>query len=265
MAFRHQTATRASLIALFFLHSLSLAADLRVTVRLKRVGRDQLGQLLVHDQGLSFQPSERKQSSKSRNRRGANLRSDWPYSEIQQLWVSADKLVLLTYKDRKWRLGSDQGYTFFATADRAGGPDFRLVYEKLKNRSTPRLVVALADPPSRPLWSSRVKLQGLLEGSEGELMMGEDRIVYQTDRQHQARTWRFEDLENVFQSDRYHLTLVSWERAWLQYESRRAFNFQLKEPLEESRFQTLWRKVQVVHGLEMFRFDAAGQVSPAAR
>ena len=80
--------------------------------------------------------------------------------------------------------------------------------------------------------------------------MGQDRIVYETARPRQSRTWRYQDLENVSTSDRYQLTLTSYERARTSYGSMKGFNFQLKQPLDEKRFEALWKRLNQDKGLQ---------------
>jgi hypothetical protein len=101
------------------------------------------------------------------------------------------------------------------------------------------------------LWELPVKLLGKLNGSQGTLRFANDRVVYVTDRKEASRTWRYQDIENISSSDPYQLTITSFERATTHYGSRKGFNFQLKQPLDEKRFNLVWRKLNAVHGLEL--------------
>jgi len=91
---------------------------------------------------------------------------------------------------------------------------------------------------------------GTIQGSEGILQVGHDRIVYKTERTRQSRTWRYQDIENVSTSGRYQLTLTTYERAKTHYGSMKGFNFQLKQPLDEKRFDTLWKRLNQDQGLQ---------------
>jgi hypothetical protein len=146
----------------------------------------------------------------------------------------------VTYKDRKWLLGVDKRFEFFLPK----GKSFEAAYTMLKDKLDRRFVAALADSVPDVLWELPVKLLGTIRGSEGVLQVGPDRIVYKTDRPRQSRTWRYQDLENVSTSDRYQLTLTTYERAWTHYGSLKGFNFQLKQPLDEKRFDMLWKRLQ---------------------
>ena len=60
----------------------------------------------------------------------------------------------------------------------------------------------------------------------------------------------FTRIENASTSDRYQLTLTTYERAKTHYGSMKGFNFQLKQPLDEKRFQMLWKRLNQDKGLQ---------------
>lgn len=95
-----------------------------------------------------------------------------------------------------------------------------------------------------------MKLLGTIQGSEGVLQVGEERIVYKTDKKGGSRTWRLEDIENVSTSGPFQLTLITHERAKTQYGSMKGFNFQLKQKLDQQRFDLLWRRLNRDKGLQ---------------
>jgi hypothetical protein len=215
------------------------AAELRYEVRHERFLRDHRGFVIFDDQGLTFQ----RVGKDGKPADGEEQR--WAYSDIQQLWLSPGKLVVLTYQDRKWLFGSDREFELHAVP----GVSFDAAYALLKDRLDRRFIAALADTPPRPDWQLRVKRLGSIKGSEGILVASDDRLVYQTVEPQASRTWRFEDIDNVSTSGPYRLTITTHERAILQYGSMKAFNFQLKEPLDEARFETLWKRLQRGKGL----------------
>ena len=94
-------------------------------------------------------------------------------------------------------------------------------------------------------------LLGRVSGSEGALEVGADRIVYKTTKKRQSRTWRYGDIENISASGPFQLTLTTYERAKTHYGNLKGFNFQLKQALDEKRFNLLWRRVNQTKGLEL--------------
>jgi len=230
----------------------SRAAELTYQVRHRRPLEDHscilktrhsTGLLTINDQGVSYQQAVA-EGTRSKNLKLERVRFD--YQDIQELWLSPDKLVLVTYKDQKWLLCVDKQFEFYLPK----GKSFQDAYAMLKDKLDRRFVAAIADPQPSALWELPVKLLGTIQGSEGLLQVGPDRIVYKTDRRRQSRTWRYEDIENISSSDRYQLTVVTYERARTQYGSRKNFDFQLKQPLDEKRFELLWKRLNRDKGLQ---------------
>ena len=241
MEHRSQEVSRiVSLIVALLAIAPAGAAELSYEVRHHRALKDHAGVLTIDDKGVGYQQVHPK------GKRPKLESVHFDYQDIQELWVAPDKLVLVTYKDRKWLLGVDKEFEFFLTK----GKSFDAAYSMLKDKLDRRFVAALADSQTSILWALPVKLLGTIQGSEGILEVGSDRIVYKTERQRQSRTWRYQDIENVSTSDRYQLTVTTYERAKTQYGSRKGFNFQLKQPLDEKRFEALWKRLNQDKGLQ---------------
>ena len=223
------------------------AAELRYEVRHHRALKDHTGVLTINEKGVGYQQVIPEGKRKKNPKKPPKLENvQFAYQDIQELWVSADKLALVTYKDRKWLLGVDKEFEFFLPS----GQSFEAAYTMLKDKLDRRFVAAVADSQPGMLWELPVKLQGTIQGSEGVLQVGPDRIVYKTDRPRQSRTWRYQDIENVSTSDRYQLTLTTYERAKTHYGSMKGFNFQLKQPLSEKQFELLWKRLNQDKGLQ---------------
>lgn len=190
------------------------------------------GTLKVDEQGIVF----RKQVKK----KPAQLRV-WSYEHLQEVKVSDNKLLLVTYEDSpRWKLGVDRSFTFQLADPQK---DFRDVHELLHQKLDQRFVSAMAEAPSEFEWKVLVKKLGLVKGSEGTLYVASDRVVYHSALPGQSRTWRMQDLENVNSSGPFELTLTTHERARSSLGSQRAFNFRLKEAVDQSRVDALWRRL----------------------
>lgn len=252
MEYRSQkTAIRLlSVAAGLMLASLAAGQSVQFDVRHGRALKDHPGRLTFDERGVQYQQVlTRKQEAKvAKGKKAPKLQTArWDYDDIQQLWVSPEKLVIVTYKDRKWFLGVDKEFEFFPVAKASS---FSAAYEMLKGKLDQRFVAALADDKLDPVWQIPAKLLGAIQGSEGTLRIGTDHIVYSTARKGESRTWRLDDIENLSTSGPFQLTLTTYERAKLQYGSMRVFNFQLKHRLDNQRFELLWKRHAKNKGLE---------------
>lgn len=190
------------------------------------------GMLQVDESGITFRKQVKKKPEQLRV---------WLYEHLQEVKVSDNKLLLVTYEDSpKWKLGVDRAFTFQLADPQK---DFRGVFELLQGKLDQRLVSALAEPPAQFDWKVGVKKLGLVKGSEGTLYVASDRIVYHSALPGESRTWRLQDLENVNSSGPFELTLTTNERSRSSYGSRKAFNFRLKQAVDPARVDALWRRL----------------------
>jgi len=225
-------------ILLWLAPVLSAQQNFTYEVRHEHLRKGCTGTLRVSQRGVSYQEVSKK--------RKKHLHAwEWSYQDIQQLEVGPKELRVLTYKDNPWKLGADREYHFRVLGER----QLLEVYALLKDRLDQRFVAALADQDLTPLWEVPVKHLGRISGSEGLLIAGRDRIVYMTARRGDSRTWRHQDIENISSSGPFQLTLTAYERARSHYGSLKGFNFQLKEPLTEDRYNDLWRRLNQEKGL----------------
>lgn len=223
---------------------------LQFDVRHERALKDHHGRVTFDERGVEYrqEPTRKQEAKVAKGKKPPKLETArWEYEDIQQLWISPEKLVIVTYKDRKWFLGIDKEFEFYPAAKEQ---PFTSAYEFLKGRLDQRMVAALADPKAQAVWEIPAKLLGTLRGSEGVLQIGEDRVVYRTEKQGQSRTWRLEDIENVSTSGPFQLTLTTYERAKAHYGSMKGFNFQLKRKLDQKRIDLLWKRLNRDKGLE---------------
>jgi hypothetical protein len=165
---------------------------------------------------------------------------EWAYADIQQVLLSPTSLRILTYEDRKWQLGRDRDYVF----DHLPEDLVREIYPRFARQLDQRFIAALADPEVGPLWLAGVKLRHRLGGSQGTLLVGVDRIVYQAKAPGESRTWRFEDIGNIATGGLFDLSITTLERSDWRHSGPTEFHFQLKEPLAEDRYNDLWLRIR---------------------
>jgi hypothetical protein len=208
--------------------------SLSVQVRHEHFRKGAVGQMEVGETSISF------------NEAGKNSTHSWTwkYEDIQQLTLSPHELRILTYDDQKWQFGRDREFTFDHVPQ-----DFALqVYAMLHDRLDQRFVAHMNDQDVKPLWQVEAKLLHRFGGSQGTLLVGEDRIAYRTDRG-ESYTWRLADIESVSTSGHFDFSITTSERSGWFRGSISEYHFELKQALSEDHYNDVWRRVNRAHGL----------------
>jgi hypothetical protein len=218
---------------------------------IKKAGK--IGTLTITEAGISFVETH-KDGKKPKHPHALR----WVYQDIQQLKMSPKSLTVLTYQDNKWKLGADRAYEFDLVSDRT----FVDAYEFFKSRLDQRFVAAIPDLVSNGLWEIPLKHLLRFGGHEGVLQVGSDEIVYKSAKKGESRAWRYEDIENISSSGPFQLTITTFERAKTHYGDLKGFNFELKQPIEEARYNDLWLRLNQSKGLKVlisYRDEAGGR------
>jgi hypothetical protein len=227
---------KAASLILALIPPLALAADLEYKVRHDHLLRDKAGMLVIDSAGIGYREAHKEDKGHH---------GYWKFEDIEQLTLAPGKIKVVTYQDRTWRLGIDREFEF--TLD--SGQEILPAYDLLKTKLDRRFTAMLADEKAEILWEIPVKLARAISGSEGVLKVGAGNIVYKSEHPGHSRTWRYQDIDNISLVDAYELTITTYERAKLDYGSRKTFHFQLKQPLGEERYSILWRRLQRQKGL----------------
>ena len=200
-----------------------------------------MGALTITDSAISFAETYKGKPPKSPHK------WSWSYQDIQQLKIAPKTLTVLTYKDNKWKLGADREYRF----DLLSSKTFEDAGQFLKARLDQRLVAEIPDPVTGALWSLPVKHLLRFGGDEGTLEVGADKVVYRSTKAGESRTWRYQDIENISSSGMFQLTITTFERAKTHYGDAKGFNFALKQPLDEGRYNDFWLRLNQSKGLKI--------------
>jgi hypothetical protein len=196
------------------------ASAAQFTVRHKHLNGGCTGAMTVDENGVRFTGAKKHAWS-------------WKYDDIQQLRLAPESIYILTYKDSKLRLGKDREYNF------TGKIPAEELYALLKDKMDQRFVAAVGQALGLPTWSVPVKHLRPIVGSEGTLAFGADAIVYSTPTKAESRTWRYSDIDTIASSGPFQLTITTLEKA---------FNFQLKQPITEARYNSLWLQIEKKNG-----------------
>ena len=177
------------------------------------------GTLRITGDGVSFQETAGKISHQGQ----------WRYQDIQELVLYPSRLRIVTYKDNRLLLGRDREIEL-----RAEG--LHRAYDLLASSLPFRLEAKVAVPEEGAAWrmaSKRLEGRG---GAEGVLLIGPERLVFQSGEKEQSQTWVLNELENASSSGP--LDFVVHSRG-------RDYRFQLKQPLPEKLYDELWRRLNL--------------------
>ncbi len=222
-------------------------AELRFQVRHDHVWKSGQGTIWVREEGLAYQEIGKPAHSRR-----------WVWEDIQQLEVAPRRLRVLTYEDVRWKFGRDREHRF----DLIESGSFQELWRLLRNRLDQRLVAALADVEAPAFWEAPAKRLRRFGGDQGKLAANEHGLVFETVAPGASRTWRWQDIESVSRTGPFDLTVTTYERALLDYGSRKSFHFQLKRPLEESQYRELWLRVNQTQGLKLLSIYERGERQP---
>jgi hypothetical protein len=249
MAFRSETKFKNGISALFLIALTAVASGATFDVRHKHARKGAPGVLEFGETFVSFKETGKK----------AEHSRDWKYEDIQQLTLSPGGLRIITYEDQKWQFGRDREYIF----DRIPMEMASQLYPVLRAKMDQRFSANLADADVKALWSLPAKLTQGRSGSQGILTVGEDRIVYQTDKG-DSHTWRFTDIDNISTSGPFDFSILTLERIAWHHGSPTTFHFQLKQEMKEDLYNQLWLRMQRQKGLQVLSPSLPGEEAPAA-
>jgi hypothetical protein len=222
-------------LALIFAVSPALASGGTVfTVQHEHFHGSGSGSLEISDASISFREDGKHPEHSHR----------WNFEDIQQLTLTDTDLKVLTYEDQKWKFGRDREYLFKRLPPDLPGKAYQ-VFRRLDQR----FVAKIAESPANVAWEIPAKLLNRIAGTQGVLLVGENVITYRTLSRNGSRTWSYADIANLSSTGRFDLTITTFERSGALRGTPTEYHFQLKDPLSDHRYDTLWRKLHNASGL----------------
>jgi hypothetical protein len=163
----------------------------------------------------------------------------WRYTDLRQIKIeSPTSIELVSYEDQKRMLGRDRVIKFKVI----GGEITPEISALLAERATRPVVTSVA-PATKdaPAFEAPVKHLHRFGGCIGTLKIYPDRVVYESeDRPSDSRCWRYGDIQNFSQSERYRFEITTFED---KFGGPKAYNFQLREALPAQAYDYVWARV----------------------
>jgi hypothetical protein len=230
MAFRIEKTVVAVLIAIVMVEACAAAESAAFPVRHTHLRKGGSGEIRIGESSISFREAGKKR----------NHSREWAYEDIQQLYVAADLIRLVTYEDVSWKLGKDREYVFDELPEGAAQQIVAALRGRIDER---RVVAAMPEVSIHPIWQVRAKLLEGRGGSEGAVLVGDGTIVYNSAERNASRTWHFPQIDNISSSGPFDLTITVFEQGGSSFAGRHDYRFELKTELSEDRYNALWQRL----------------------
>lgn len=162
----------------------------------------------------------------------------WPYKEIQVFEIQSPVRVrIYTYEDRPRLMGYDKKFTFQVI----GGELGQGVSNYLRTRINRPFVTSYIDDGIPLEAVVAVKHLHRFGGCQGNLKIFANHLAFEADKKEDSRSWRWSDIRGVSRLDQFRLEVLTYEPQAAS--PSRSYNFVLKEPFDETTYDTVWRRV----------------------
>ena len=183
------------------------------------------GTLVFAADGIEYRAAEAEKSQR------------WAYADIREFRIEGPKrLTLDLYQTRsRWRFGRAKQTSFDVTSGEITGE----IVAQILARS-PRAVTTTIVPALLPAAETSVPVSHRRFGTatQGTLELSSLGVLYRSSTPNDTRFWRFMDLQSVARISPSELLVTAYEGDQL-----RPFTFELKSPLSQEAYDTLWRRL----------------------
>lgn len=165
----------------------------------------------------------------------------WNYPDIQQLALAPDRISILTYNTRKFKLGADRLFQFQLLSGRVD-EQFRTEIEKKLARP---LVSSVVPEKIQAQFVIPVRHRLFLSDSQGVLEFGIESIVYRSDQPNDSRVWRYDQLLSVGSTGPFQLRIGALQKTSGEFGEEKNYVFDLKRQLTPEEYDFIWNKINI--------------------
>jgi len=163
------------------------------------------------------------------------------YPDIQQLALAPDRISILTYNTRKFKLGADRLFQFQLLSGRVD-EQFRTEIEKKLARP---LVSSVVPEKIQAQFVIPVRHRLFLSDSQGVLEFGAESIVYRSDQPNDSRVWRYDQLLSVGGTGPFQLRIGALQKTSGEFGEEKNHVFDLKRQLTPEEYDFIWNKINI--------------------
>ena len=163
----------------------------------------------------------------------------WRYADLRQIKIqSPNSIELVSYEDQKRMMNRDRVFKFKVLEGEITSEISALLVERATRPVVTSMAPATEDAPA---FKALVKHLHRFGGCIGTLKVYPDRVVYESEETpSDSRYWRYGDIQNFSQSERYRFEIVTFED---KFGGPKAYNFQLREALPAYAYDYVWTGV----------------------
>jgi hypothetical protein len=214
-------------LLLFFAVNPASAQSHELPVEHEHMFRNCRGTLVITPEGIEYR-TDHKEDARA-----------WRYSDLRQIKIeSPTSIELVSYEDQKRMLGRDRVFKFKAIEGGITSEIGRLLVERATRPAVTSMGPVTDDAPA---FKIPVKHLHPFGGCAGTLKVYTGRMVYESeDMPSDSRYWRYGDIQNISQSERYRFEIVTFED---RFGGPKTYNFQLREALPAHAYDYVWARV----------------------
>lgn len=214
-------------IATFFASKPAAAQSIELSVEHEHTLRNCRGTLTITQEKIGYKTNHKEDSR------------TWTYAELKQIKVESPRRIeLVSYEDQKRMIGRDRIFKFKVLKGEISPETSALL---MARATRPVVTSVMPKNDEAPVFEVPVKHLHRFGGCLGTLIIYPDRVVFESkDMPLDSRYWRYGDIQNFSQSERFRFEIVSFEN---KFGGPKAYNFQLREGLPTTVYDYVWARV----------------------
>lgn len=204
------------------------------------------GELRITDTGITFTGEGKDEERHSR---------DWRDGDIKRLFVSRGELRVTVYEasripviprrapftdGKAVQVGTEHDYVFKLREGEITPEVVSMLLARF-NRPVATSVIPNEEEAGRLLFEVPVFHRRRAGGRSGVLRVYEQHVIFAAEAAGDSRFWRYEDIRDIGSLGRYKFEIATYEGQFGV--DGRSYVFDLKRPLTEAEYESLWAKV----------------------
>jgi hypothetical protein len=205
------------------------------------------GELRVTESGVEFKGDGKDEDRHSRHWRDEDIkRLEIKRNELRVVVYEAARIPVVPRKapftdGKAVRVGAEREYLFRLRAGEITPEVARALLSRFKRPVSTSLIPHEEEEAGAPVFEIPVFHRHRAGGESGTLRVYEQGVVFDAEAAGHSRFWRYSDIRDIGHLGRYQFEIATYEGQFLT--SGKSYVFDLKRPLTEAEYESLWAKV----------------------